>query len=256
MNVLITGGANGIGKATALQLVEREQTVTVLDHDSEALERLPDTIETLDIDVRDHEKIKDELGEQDIDVLVTCAGIQLQGSIEDQTLDDIQVHMDTNYLGTLACIKAALPSLKENNGTIVTVSSLAGMVSMPFLGAYCSSKFAVEAASDALRNELDQFGVDVAIIEPGPVVTGFNQRGLDAIRQYLHSTSYKDAYQKRLETDMFDGISAAKAAKTVVTAIEAEIPKPRYTITWQAAVLPKIAAMLPTWLQDRLLSDL
>lgn len=246
MNVCITGGANGIGRATAERLHSRGHAVTVLDTDTDALDTLPESIATRDVDVRDPGAVTDAVDDAAPDVLVTCAAVQLRGAIEDQGMDTIADHIDTNLYGTLHAAKAAIPHLRPG-GRIVLVSSVAGRLVGPFWGAYCASKHAVEAVGDALRLELDD--IDVAIVEPGPVRTGFNEQGRDHLETYLPGSRYADRYRAVLDSAL-GGITPEKAARTMVKVVETDHPRPRYTITWQAWLAPKLAAVLPTRVMD------
>ncbi len=246
MDVLITGGANGIGKTTAERLVDRGHAVTVLDTDADGLDTLPAAVETRRVDVRDRDAVADAVDDAEPDVLVTCAAVQRRGALEDQDMDTIAAHIDTNLYGTLHAAKAALPHLRPG-GRIVLVSSVAGRLVGPFWGAYCASKHAVEAVGDALRLELDD--IDVTIVEPGPVRTGFNEQGRDHLETYLPGSRYADRYRAVLSSAL-GGVTPETAARTMVTAVEADRPRTRYTITWQAWLAPKLAAILPTRLMD------
>jgi NAD(P)-dependent dehydrogenase (short-subunit alcohol dehydrogenase family) len=107
-----------------------------------------------------------------IDVLVNNAGIERHGAIEELSLEDIRAIMETNYFGALRCIHQALPGMRERgSGCIINVTSVAGKISSSPLGAYAASKFALEAASEALAQEMKPFGVRVAIVEPGIIDT-------------------------------------------------------------------------------------
>ncbi|MFB6292495.1 MAG: SDR family NAD(P)-dependent oxidoreductase [Candidatus Nanohaloarchaea archaeon] len=254
MRVVITGGASGIGRATVEKLLERGHHVTVIDNDSEALEELPGEVERHEIDVRDDE-LSSFLEEREIDVLVNCAGFQEQGSVEDMPLETFEKHVEVNYLGTVRAIKACLPRLKESGGRIVNISSLAGRMTVPFLGAYSASKYAVEGFSDALRMELAGSGVETVIVEPGPVKTGFNEQARDALERYLPGTDYEERYRERLGSDM-EGVEPEKAADVVVKAVESDRPKARYTVTWQAWLGPKLKLLLPVAIYDYLAGKL
>jgi short-subunit dehydrogenase len=128
----------------------------------------------------------------------------------------------------------------------VNISSVAGRVSMPFYGPYCATKYSLEALSDALRYELASFDVDVVIVEPGPINTGFNKRAREKLEKYLPDSVYASRYNKVLEKGGRAEVGAEKAAKTVVKAIETSDPKRRYTVTWEAWLLPKLKRYLPS----------
>ncbi|MDY6770666.1 MAG: SDR family NAD(P)-dependent oxidoreductase [Candidatus Nanohaloarchaea archaeon] len=251
MRVLITGGGHGIGRATAERLLDRGHEVAVLDIEQDHLDDLPGEITTYQGDVYDRERVEEVLDGEELDVLVNCAGHQALGAIEDMAMDDVEQHFETNLFGLLQVTKAALPTLKERDGRIVNVSSLAGKTVAPYWGAYAASKHAVEAVSDALRLELSRFDVDVVVIEPGAIRTGFNEKGARNLERYLPDSAYAENYRRKLAS-AFTGASPETAAKTLVTAVETDRPSARYTVTWQAWLFPKLKAVLPTWLWDRL----
>lgn len=250
MNVFVTGGANGIGRAT-VDILHEDHAVVVYDIDDDALDDLPAGVEAISGDVRDGDAVRDALAGRDVDVLVNDAGFQARGAVEDMEMDTVREHIDTNVYGALHTIRAALPTLRERDGRIVNVSSLAGRVSAPTWGPYAASKHAVEALSDALRMELRPFDVDVVVVEPGAVRTGFNERGRAYMERFLPDSVYADRYEHALDGDM-GGISPEKAARTVVTAVETDRPRARYPVTWQARIAPRLKCLLPTTLFDRL----
>jgi len=166
-------------------------------------------------------------------------------------MDQVEKHFETNVFGLVQATKAALPSLRKREGRVINVSSVAGKVTGQFWGPYAASKHAVEAVSDALRMELLDDPVDVVIIEPGAVRTGFNEEGALNLEQYLPGSRYADRYKSKL-SQTFGGITPEKASKKVVKAVETSRPSARYTITPEAWFLPKLKLLIPTWLWDRL----
>ena len=143
-------------------------------------EKLVVSIETMDVDddlsvANAVEHFFRTLGP--IDVLVNNAGIERPGAIEDLSMDDFKASMETNYLGAVRCIKAVLPSMRERrSGCIVNVTSISGRLSGSPMGAYAASKFALEALSECLAQEVAPFGVRVAIVEPGIIDTSMAER--------------------------------------------------------------------------------
>ncbi len=247
--VFITGGANGIGKATAEQLVEKGYKVIVYDRDKTALQDLPSAITIYHGDVYDEDRVNEVLAEEEFSVLVNCAGVQERGAIEDQSLDVVEEHFRSNVFGLLNVTRAALPMLREKQGRIINISSVAGKVSGPFFGAYAASKHAVEGLSDALRMEVCEFDVDVVVIEPGPIHTGFNERGRQMVKRYLPDSIYADRYRELLEPE-HRGAPTRVAADRIVYAVETDRPRARYTVTRIAWIAPKLKTVLPTRLWD------
>jgi NAD(P)-dependent dehydrogenase (short-subunit alcohol dehydrogenase family) len=183
-NVLITGTSKGIGLATALTLARAGHTVYATMRNparspelaaAAARESLPIKISAMDVD--SDESVATGIATIDrdaghIDVLVNNAGVERNGSIEEVPLAEFRAVMETNYFGALRCIKAVLPQMrKRDSGTIINVTSVAGRVSTSPLGPYAASKWALEAASEALAQEMKMFNVRVAIVEPGIIDT-------------------------------------------------------------------------------------
>ncbi len=183
-SALITGTSKGIGLETALAFGRAGYKVFATMRNPEKASDFRQQIknESLDVniskmDVDSDASVKrcmDVIIQKHglVDVLVNNAGIERHGSIEEMPMDDFQAIMNTNYLGVLRCTKALLPQMRQNkNGCIINVASVAGHISNSPLGAYAASKFALEAISEALAQEVKPFNIKVAIIEPGIINT-------------------------------------------------------------------------------------
>jgi short-subunit dehydrogenase len=252
VNIFVTGGANGIGKRTALKLVEKGHSVKVFDIGAEALEDLDRQIETFQGDVRNPDDLEEAMRDFEVEVLINSAGYQKQGAAEDMDIDTFREHVETNFLGTVNAIKTAMPSIRRSNGRIINMSSVAGKTGAPFLSAYCGSKHAVEGFSDSLRMELKETGVDVVIVEPGPIRTGFNEEGRDHLRNFVPNSRFSDWYSKKLDTPV-EGVETEKAASKVVKAVEAKKPKTRYTVTKEAFFARKLKRFFPDRWWDKII---
>lgn len=244
MKVLVTGAASGIGKATACKLDERNHDVKAFDIDSEGLEKLPDSIEKFEGDARNEQRAEEVVEETEFDVLVNCVGFYELGAIEDMEQETVRKIFDTNVHGYLNFIRNAMPKLRKNSGRVVNVSSVAGRMTIPFYGVYCGSKHAIEAISDALRMEARDTGVEVVIVEPGPVQTGFNERARQALEKYIPDSFYSDSYREIIGNET-GGATAEEAAEKVVKAVESERPNRRVTVTGIAWLAPKLKRLLP-----------
>ncbi|MFC7186936.1 SDR family oxidoreductase [Halorubrum yunnanense] len=181
--VLITGCSSGIGRAAAHAFNDEGWTVYATARNPADVETLGEAgceLATLDVtDGSDVDRVVDRILDEEgaIDALINNAGYGQFGPIEDVSTEKVHEQFDVNVYGPHRLIKAVLPAMRrEREGTIVNVSSVAGRVSFPGGGVYSGSKFAVEAMSDALRNEVAEFGVDVVVVEPGPVKTNFSKR--------------------------------------------------------------------------------
>jgi NAD(P)-dependent dehydrogenase (short-subunit alcohol dehydrogenase family) len=182
---VVTGTSTGIGLATAATLARAGHTVYATMRNPKTggeelraiakREHLPLHITALDVDSDESvrkafAKILAEAGP--IDVLVNNAGISALGAVEETPITAFHAIMETNYIGALRCIQAVLPGMRERrSGCIVNVTSVAGRLSVAANAAYTSSKFALEAASEALAQEVKDFGVRIAIVEPGVIAT-------------------------------------------------------------------------------------
>ena len=199
---LVTGSNSGIGLATAIALARAGHTVAATMRDLERggelrklaeQEKLPIRLAT--IDVKDDDSVRDgfaKVAAQDgpIDILVNNAGIPGGGAVEETPLDMFRNVMETNFFGGLRCIKAVLPSMRERRrGTIVNVTSVAGRIAATPQASYAASKWAFEALSECLAQEMRAFNVRVAIVEPGVIATPIfgKARPLRADSPYPHS---------------------------------------------------------------------
>ena len=181
---LVTGTSTGIGLATAVTLARGGHTVIATMRNLAsagelqklvAAEKLPVTLAALNVD--DDASVDSALGKVlaehgRLDVLVNNAGVGGGGSVEESSTARFREVMETNFFGALRCIKAVVPGMRERRqGCIVNVTSLSGRVALAPAAAYCASKFALEALSECLAQELKAFNVRVAIIEPGVIAT-------------------------------------------------------------------------------------
>jgi len=181
---LVTGTSSGIGLATAVTLARGGHTVIATMRNLEsagelqkivAAETLPVSLAALNVD--DDASVDSALGKVfaehgRLDVLVNNAGIGGGGSVEESSTARFREVMETNFFGALRCIKAVVPGMRERrHGCIVNVTSVSGRLAMAPAAAYCASKFALEALSECLAQEMKAFNVRVAIIEPGVIAT-------------------------------------------------------------------------------------
>lgn len=181
-NVVITGASSGIGRATALEMARRGANVILAGRRADRLEQVAAECRALGVsamavstDVTKPEQCA-RLAEMagPVDVLVNNAGFANFDSIADAKLDDLHAMMDTNYFGTVNCTKAFLPAmLQRRSGTIVNVSSIAGIMGFARMGGYCATKFAVIGFTETLRDEVLDRGVRVALVNPGTTETEF-----------------------------------------------------------------------------------
>ncbi|WP_254769416.1 SDR family oxidoreductase [Salinilacihabitans rarus] len=200
-SVLITGCSSGIGRATARAFLEEDWRVFATARDPEDVADLAEAgCETLALDVTDSEQVARavETVVEDggaIDCLVNNAGYAQMGPLEDVSTVDLHRQFDVNVYGPHRLTRAALPHMRaQGEGRIVTVSSVLGRLSFAATGAYSGTKHAVEAMNDALRAEVEEFGIDVVLIEPGSVKTNFVDR-VDEELPENRTPAYESLYE-------------------------------------------------------------
>ena len=200
--VVITGAGSGLGREAAIALAKRGHKViatTEYERQSKELNILAEdrniSLEAFKLDIR-LEEDRNKLIGIDFDVLINNAAIGDSGSISDIAVDRIENVFETNVFSNIKITQIALKKMIENKrGRIIFLSSLAGRISMPFLGPYCSSIFAIEGFASSLRKEmkkLDDTNIQIGIIEPGAYATGFNKENNEKKYEWM----YKDSYFK------------------------------------------------------------
>jgi NAD(P)-dependent dehydrogenase (short-subunit alcohol dehydrogenase family) len=252
-NVLITGCSSGFGLLTALGFARAGDRVfatmrNVAKGDelrrAATAEKLPLTIHQLDVvDPASVERaVAEALDAGPLDVLVNNAGVECRSSIEDADDEDVRRQFDTNVFGLLRVTRAVLPAMrKQGRGTIVNVSSIAGLVSRPYGGLYSATKHAIEAISEALFFEVQPFGIRVAMVEPGQYGTpllanAFPGRRFDERSPYWGHSAQLDAALARLRPDgkMQD---PQEVADLIVALAKSDAPKLRNVAGADAVML-------------------
>ena len=187
--VMITGAGSGFGKGASLALAGRGHTVIATTETEEqaaalAAEAPQLTVVKLDVTTDDVAKA----AEWDLDVLVNNAGAGQTGPMADVPIDRVRRLFDVNVFGTLAVTQAVLPKMvARGSGRIIIMSSISGVLSAPAFGPYSMTKHALEAMGKAMRGELAGQGVDVCLLNPGPYLTGFNDRMADSMWEWFGS---------------------------------------------------------------------
>ena len=185
--VMITGAGSGFGKGAALALAERGHTVIATTETEDQAAALADeapqlTVEKLDITTADVTRA----AAWDLDVLINNAGAGQTGPMADVPIDRVRRLFDVNVFGTLAVTQAVLPKMvAKGSGRVIIMSSIAGVLSAPAFGPYSMTKHALEAMGKAMRGVLAGQGVDVCLLNPGPYLTGFNDRMADSMWEWF-----------------------------------------------------------------------
>ena len=234
MVILITGTSSGFGRETARLLAEEGHVVygTV----RREVDPLPD-VHYLKLDVRDAEAVRHAVeevvkDEGRIDVLVNNAGMGVGGPLEFATEEEIREQMDANFMGLVHCVKAVLPYMRnQRSGKIVAISSIGGLMGLPFQGFYSASKFAIEGYCEALRLETKQFGVKVVVVRPGDFSTGFTGSRKKTIRAEALQvyTSYAESMAK-VEHDETGGLKPQVLAHKISRIIRKKNPRYGYVV--------------------------
>jgi NAD(P)-dependent dehydrogenase (short-subunit alcohol dehydrogenase family) len=267
--VLITGCSSGIGRAATELLVRRGHVVYATARRDESVDELhawasaaPGRAFADRLDVTEPatiapvvERILRERGR--IDVLVNNAGYGQPGAIEDLTRAQWLAQFDANVFGLAEVTRAVLPHLRaQRRGRIINISSVVAHLVTPLMGAYGASKHALDGLSKALRMELRPWGIDVVLVEPGPIRTEF-RANVDKNRfgELEPADSAYRAYYQALERhwrDQFEGHGAPAewVARAVRRAVEARRPRMRYRVTWVARWGPALSALLGDRLTD------
>ena len=203
--------------------------------------------------------LHDPLG-RPLRALINNAGISVNAPVEALPIAEWRRQFEVNLFGHIAMTQALLPALLRSSGTVVNISSVGGKVALPTYGAYAGTKFALEAASDSLRREVADLGVRVVVVEPGAVRTEMLERGVaNADRLKADMTSdqlerYGDlvvAVSQQARSFGTHGVSAERAGKVIADAASAPRPRTRYTIGRDAAILVRLARVLPDRFLDR-----
>ena len=232
--VLITGASSGFGKATAERLAAKGYIV----YGTSRNKVQHSDIHFIVMDVRDRETVKNGVAkvveEQGrIDVVVNNAGMGIGGSLEMATSEEIELQMGTNFRGCVNVCQAVLPVMRgQGSGQIINLSSIGGVMGLPYQGFYSASKFAIEGFTEALAAEVKGFGIKVSMVEPGDFATNFTAR-----RKNSELTAKSDAYGASfarslslIEKEENGGLRPEKLACKIEKIINTKRPRLRYVV--------------------------
>ena len=260
MVILITGITSGFGRAMAAQLnSDGHKVYGTYRRESE---QIPG-VTYLKADVQDEKSLKNAVNqviEQEgcIDTVISNAGMGVGGPLEFTSIEDAQRQMDVNFMGMVRLLNLVVPIMRnQHHGHIICISSIGGLMGLPYQGMYSASKFAIEGYCEALRLEVRQFGIHVTVINPGDFSTGFtaqrskvdNPEALAAYPGYAKS-------MQGIEHDENSGLKPERLARRISRIVRKRHPRNRYiiaTFVQKASILLK--ALLPAKWYDKILSS-
>lgn len=271
--VVVTGSSTGIGRASALALAREGFTVFAgvrKPEDGEALVAAAEgELEPLALDIADGasiaaatERVREATAGR-LAGLVNNAGIVVPGPVEAVDLDELRRQLEVNVVGQVAVTQAFLPMIRAARGRVVLMSSIGGRMSVPHLSAYNASKHALEAIGDSLRQEMRQFGVEVAIVEPGSVATPFWDKGHaeapkaraamgpELLEIYGPELDQLEAASRKTAAR---GVAPDRVAEAIVQALTAAKPRTRYLVGVDAKIQAQLRRLLPDRVLDRLIA--
>ncbi|AIQ64691.1 short-chain dehydrogenase [Paenibacillus stellifer] len=243
---LITGASSGIGKEAAIELKNKGFTVYAAARRIDKMQDLAAKgIRPVSIDVTDDESMIEGVNEilkkeGRIDVLVNNAGYGSYGAVEDVPMEEARRQMEVNVFGLARMIQLVVPNMRKNKyGKIVNVSSMGGKIWTNFGGWYHATKFAVEGLSDCLRLELEPFGIDVIVVEPGGIKTDWGIIAAENLKKVSAKGPYAQAASKTAEGMIknYTGNQLSKPeliARTIGKAVTVRRPRTRYLVGFMA----------------------
>ena len=246
--IIITGASSGFGKATAEMLAAKGNTVYGLCR----REMQDSNIKYRQCDVRNREQIATVvaqiIAEQGrVDVLINNAGMGIGGALELATEEEIDLQMGTNFMGCVNMCQAVLPYMrKQRSGKIINLSSIGGVMGLPYQGFYSASKFAIEGFTEALAAEVTGFGIRVCMVEPGDFATGFTGSRKNS-QATMDDPDYGPVFKRSLaiiEKEENGGLKPEVLARRIVRLVEMKRPPLRNVVAnleqWLSTVIKRV----------------
>ena len=264
-SILITGCSSGIGYTCAHGLQKLGYTVFATCRKEADVERLKsEGLNAFRLDLRDSESMHEALAWMlsqtggHIDVLFNNGAYGQPGAVEDLKREVLREQFETNVFGTQELTNLVIPYMrKQKSGRIIYNSSILGFVAMSYRGAYNASKFAIEGLADTMRLELHGSGIEVVLIEPGPIRSDFRKNALAKFLEHIdqENSAHCDVYTKTLARLQKSGdapftLGAEAVLEVLIKAIEAKKPKARYAVTFPTKLFAVLKRLLPTSFMD------
>ncbi|MET8174728.1 SDR family NAD(P)-dependent oxidoreductase [Streptomyces clavifer] len=264
--IVVTGASTGMGASAARELARQGFHVLAgvrRDRDADAIRSAGIEPVILDITKSEHVEALAARVARDpraLHALVNNAGIQVNAPVESLPMAQWRWVFEVNLFGHIAVTQALLPALLRSKGRVINISSVGGKVAMATYGAYAGAKFALEAVSDSLRREVAPLGVHVVVVEPGGVRTEMAARGITTANDLAAKMtpeqderygSLVEATNTLMATGTSSGVTADAAARVIAKAVTTRRPRTRYTIGRDAALVTRLARILPDRTLDR-----
>lgn len=255
--LIITGGSSGIGKATAMLFADKGYKVYELSRhgeDNGSVTHIDCDVTNADDCAKAVRRVMDDCGV--IDVMISNAGMGISGAIEFTDIQEARRQMDVNFFGTVNITQAVLPYMREaRGGSIIFVSSMAAVFSIPFQAFYSASKFAVNGLAMALRNEVRPFGIKVSCLLPGDVKTGFTDARSKSVAGAEVYTNMDKAV-KTMEHDEANGITPSQMARKLLSMAESRNPCAYSTVGLMYHLFILLNKLLPASLVYRIVGKM
>lgn len=273
-NILITGASTGIGYDLVKVFLKNGYTVFGSVRKQEDADRLSKAFGAdfapLIFDVTDHQAIDEALkavagkvGEKGLGGLINNAGIAVAGPFMDLDISEFRHQFEVNVFGMIKVTQTFLPLLgaRENHtstpGKVIQISSVSGRMGMPFVSPYVGSKHALEGVTECLRKELLLYGIDVVLIEPGPIKTPIWEKSMDPLLDKFKASVYypimKKSQEKFMEPSIANALTSEKAAQLILDEFEKKRSKARKVIMSQKFKNWTLPKLLPTRILDKVL---
>ena len=269
-SILITGCSSGVGQEAARQLRERGWRVLATARKADDRARIARDlgVETIALELGDQASVAAaadaalEMTAGKLTAVYNNAAYGVIGAMEDISADVLRRHFEVNVIGTHELTRRLIPAMRaQGHGRIVTCSSVLGLVSGPYRGPYCATKFAVEAIHDALRMELAGTGIHVSVLQPGPIKTAFMSSTLATFKSTVDvaNSPHRAAYEKRMmametETASRFRVGPETVVAHLIHALESPRPKARYKISPHTHVISAARRLLPMPVIDALMA--
>lgn len=267
-SILITGCSSGIGLDSVRKLKERGWRVIATARHPEDLARLKmiERVEALHLELADPQSIATcairalEMTRGRLTALFNNAAFGQPGAVEDLTPALLREQLEVNLVGTHDLTRRIIPSMRKNGvGRIVNCSSILGMVVAPYRGAYCASKFALEALTTSLRLELDGSGIQVSLIEPGPIRSRFVEHAVARLKATIdmENSPHRQVYRERLAAmeagqQSYFKLDPEAVSKRLIHALESPRPRRHYYVTTPTYMAAAFRRLLPQFAIDHL----